>query len=426
MKIYEELDALTLVKVLQRVKTDDENILTRVNEILDRVKSEGDVAIFDLTKDINHYQLDAPSIKVSKDEIKEAEEKLSDDFKNAIDIAIENISKFHKAQFRAEVKLFLDSGVELSQRRVPIHRVGIYVPNGLAPQFSTVIMTGVPAKIAGCREIIITTPASANGKVAPEILYTAERCGIDTIYKIGGAVAIAAMAYGSESIKPVNKIFGPGDKYVTYAKQRVGNECTAIDMIAGPSEVMIVADHTARASYVAADLLSQLEHSVDAQAIAVVTDISIAMEIEKEVIAQVESLDRSGNLKKSLKNCSVIVEADLDRILKIVDDYAPEHLIVCMNNADDFAYKVSNAGTVFIGNYSPESVGDYASGTNHLLPTNGWAKCHSGVNVDAFSKYITYQKLTERGLREIAPTVITMAQHEGMSAHENAIEIRLK
>ncbi len=423
MKIYEKLDDLVLSNVLQRVMPDDQAIQNEVNEILNRVKREGDAAIFELTKEIDHYQLDEASVKVSKEEIEEAGNKLSEELKNAIDVAIENISKFHKAQFRSEVKLFLDSGIELSQRRVPIQRVGIYAQ---APLFSTIIMCGLPAKIAGCKEIIISTPADENGRVAPEILYAAYRCGIDTIYKIGGAVAIAVMAYGSESLKPVNKIFGPGDKYVTYAKQRVAAECTAIDMLSGASEVMIVADATASPSYVAADLLSQLEHGPDSRAIALTTDISIAREIEKEVIAQAKRLYRSDNAEEKLDNCHIIVESDLDKILTIVDDCAPQHLIVCLNCADDFAYKVSNAGSVFIGNYSPESVGDYASGTNHLLPTSGWAKCHSGVNVDAFSKYITYQKLTERGLREIAPTVITMAQHEGMSAHENAIEIRLK
>ncbi len=426
MKIYEGLYDLLLPEVLQRVKTDDGAVLENVNVILNRVKHEGDAAIFELTKEIYHYQLDASTIRVSNEEIKEAGDKLSADFKKAIDVAIDNISKFHKAQFRSEVKLFLDSGIELNQRRVAIRRVGIHVPSGPYSLFSTVIMCGVPARIAGCKEVIITTSADENGHVAPEILYAADKCGINTIYKIGGAVAIAAMAYGTESIKAVDKIFGPGDKYVNYAKRKVATEDTAIDMVSGPSEVMIVADHTANASYVAADLLSQLEHSVDSQAIVVALSIALAKEIQSQVNQQVVNLVRLSILKQSLNNCHIIVESDQEKVLQIVDEYAPEHLIVCMNNADSFAYRVSNAGTIFIGNYSPVSVGDYASGTNHLLPTNGWAKCHSGVNVDAFSKYITYQKLTPRGLKEIAPTVLTMAHHEGMSAHENAIEIRLK
>ncbi len=426
MRIYEELDDFTLSKVLQRVSTNDVTILNKVDEILGRVQKQGDKAIFELTKELNHYDIDAATTKVSKEEFEEANNILSSDFKNAIDIAIDNISKFHKAQFRSEVKLFLDSGIELNQRRVAIQSVGIYVPSGPAPIFSTVIMCGVPAKIAGCKEIIITAPADKNGTVAPEILYAADRCGIDNIYKIGGAVAVAAMAYGTKSVKPVNKIFGPGDKYVICAKQKVATEYTAIDIPLGPSEVMIVADHTAKASYVAADLLSQLEHSVDSQAIVVTTNIAMAREIENEVNEQVKSLNKLDILKESLNNCQIIVEAKLERILDIVDDYAPQHLIVCMDTADDFAYRVNNAGTIFIGDYSPVSVGDYASGTNHLLPTNGWAKCYSGVNVDAFSKYITYQKLTSRGLKEIAPTVLTMAHHEGMIAHKKAIEIRLK
>ncbi len=426
MKIYEGRYDLILPDILKRVKIDDGAVLENVDVILDKVKDKGDAAIFELTKEIYNCQIDATTIKVSKEEIKEAENNLSDDFKKAVDVAIDNISKFHKAQFRSEVKLFLDSGIELNQRRVAIRRVGIHVPNGTYSLFSTVIMCGVPARIAGCKEVIITTSADENGRVAPEILYAADRCGISTIYKIGGAVAIAAMAYGTESIKAVNKIFGPGDKSVTYAKRRVAAEDIAIDMVSGPSEVMIVADHTSNPSYVAADLLSQLEHSVDSQAIVVVQSIALARGIQSEVNEQVEVLSGSAIMKQSLNNCHIIVESDLERILQIVDDYAPEHLIVCLENSDSFAYSVSNAGTIFIGNYSPVSVGDYASGTNHLLPTNGWAKCHSGVNVDAFSKYITYQKLTPRGLKEIAPTVLIMAYHEGMSAHENAIEIRLK
>lgn len=408
-----------------RPSTDDAIIRGRVEKILSAIKEEGDSAVFRLTRDIDGAEFSSINVKVTPREIKEATDRLSDEFKAAIAVAKDNIKKFHSAQLKDKEEVETTKGVICSRRRVAIESVGLYIPGGSAPLFSTVLMSAVPANLAGCKNVVMATPADKEGNIADEILYCASVCGVDTIYKLGGAIAIGAMAYGTESVKRVDKIFGPGNRYVTYAKQLVAAECTAIDMPAGPSEVMVVADSSANPAFVAADLLSQLEHGGDSQAIAVVNSQMLAQIVATEVERQTALLSRAEILANSINNCLIIVEEDLEKVLDMVNYYAPEHLIVSLNYADDFAYRVTNAGSIFIGNYSPESVGDYASGTNHTLPTSGWAKSFSGINTDSFSKYITYQKLSREGLEAIAPTVEVMARHEGLTAHENAVKIRI-
>ncbi|MFI3267364.1 MAG: histidinol dehydrogenase [Rikenellaceae bacterium] len=424
MRILNNVSKGEWKEVFSRPTDNNDIIKERVENILEQVKNEGDKAIFSLSQAIDKNNLTAENVLVSDSELKAAANNLSDEFKAAICLAKENIEKFHAAQLRREVYVETMNGVEVRQRRVPISKVGLYIPAGSAPLFSTVLMCAVPAKIAGCSEIIMCSPANKEGKIADEILYVAQLCGVSKIYKLGGAIAVGAMAYGSETIDSVHKIFGPGNRYVTYAKQIVSCDTVAIDMPAGPSEVMVLADESAEAAFVASDILSQLEHGADSQAIAIVTSQEIADNVADEVLKQTKTLSRNEIIELSLKNCTIIVENDRTKILEMVDFYAPEHLIVSLNEADEFSYSVTNAGSIFIGNYSPESVGDYASGTNHTLPTSGWAKSFSGVNTDSFSKYITYQKLSKEGLNAISDCVVTMAQHEGLTAHANAVIVR--
>ena len=401
-------DKNSIKKIFSRPSKEETSIHSRVELILSKIKDDGDAAIFRLTKEIDKHEINTESILVNDAEFRFAESILDSEFKDAISLAKNNIESFHKAQLRLPIKVSPMDGIQLEQRRVPISRVGLYIPGGTAPLFSTVLMCALPAKIAGCEEVILCTPASQEGKISPEILYTAKICGIDKIYKIGGAIAIGAMAYGCESIKKVNKIFGPGNRYVTYAKQLVSTTNVAIDMPAGPSEVMVLADDSADASFVAADLLSQLEHGVDSQAIAIVSNTRLAEEIKVEIYKQLENLDRMELLKESIHNCHIIIESDIENIVALADEYAAEHLIIALKDAKNIAYRIKNAGSIFIGNYSPESAGDYASGTNHTLPTSGWAKSFS------------------TGLEKIANTVMTMAEHEGLTAHKNAVKIRLR
>lgn len=425
MNIYINPSQDTWADIFVRPKENFDVIKERVEAILKNIEQKGDSALFCLTKQIDGAELSPETLSVNETEIIEVVSSLDDNFKTAVQNAKRNIEKFHTAQLRKTVTVETMPGVVCEQRRVPIKRVGLYIPGGSAPLFSTVLMSVVPAKIAGCSEIILSTPADKNGHIAPEIIYTAELCGVDKIYKLGGAIAIGAMAYGTESIVAVDKIFGPGNRYVTYAKQCVSRDRVAIDMPAGPSEVMVVGDSSSRPAFIAADLLSQLEHGADSQAIALVSSEDLALNVKLEVLRQAKLLSRDEIIKNAMNNCNIIVVDKRDTMLKMVDYYAPEHLIVSLNDADDFAYSVTNAGSIFIGNYSPESVGDYASGTNHTLPTSGWAKSFSGVNTDSFSKYITYQKLSEEGLQSISLTTITMAEHEGLTAHAAAVKIRI-
>lgn len=401
----------------------DPEVELAVKAIIERVRAEGDAALRTMAHDFDHT--DISSFEVSKVEIEEGVRGVSHEVKAAILNAKGNITKFHEAQMPHEVSVETSPGVRCCQRPVPIDRVGLYIPGGQAPLFSTVLMLAVPAKIAGCREVILCTPQSGNRPIAPEILYAASICGVDKIYRIGGAQAIAAMALGTESIPRVDKIFGPGNRFVTKAKQQLSS-VVAIDMPAGPSEVLVMADETASPTFVAADMLSQAEHGSDSQAILVCTDEEIAKQVKSEVERLSATLTRSSSVANSLSHSRLIVFTDRDEMMEFVNAYAPEHLIISMDNPWEVASRVRAAGSVFIGNYSPESAGDYASGTNHTLPTGAWAKSYSGVNIDSFIRKITFQELTRTGLSSLASTIITMADAEGLDAHALAVKVRIQ
>lgn len=425
MNIYinptpEELSIL----LARPLASENEVIAQRVITIIDRVKSRGDQALCELSAEIDKVELS--SIRVSEQEIEAASDLVAQPLKDAIRAAQSNISRFHSAQAMSPLSVEIASGVTCTQRSVPIGRVGLYVPGGTAPLFSTVLMLATPAKIACCKEIVLCTPPQKDGLVAPEVLWTAQLCGVTRIYKIGGAQAIAAMAMGTESVPRVDKIFGPGNRYVTTAKQMVGLSRVAIDMPAGPSEVMVLADDSARASFVAADLLSQAEHGVDSQAIMVTTSADLAVQVRSELTRQLQMLTRRETAIKALENSRLIVVDTLSEMIEIANVYAAEHLILALEDPESAACEIQNAGSIFLGHWSPESVGDYSSGTNHTLPTSGWATAFSGVNLDSFCKKITYQSLTPEGLLTIGRTTELMAAAEGLDAHKMAVTIRLK
>jgi histidinol dehydrogenase len=351
---------------------------------------------------------------------------ISDELKAAIRQARDNISRFHQEQVKEESRIETMPGVECWRKSVGIDKVGLYIPGGTAPLFSTVLMLAIPAVIAGCKEIILCTPGNNKGEVHPAILYAANLVGISKIFKVGGAQAIAAMAYGTETIPSVYKIFGPGNQYVTAAKQLVQMQGIAIDMPAGPSEVCVWADETADPAFVAADLLSQAEHGPDSQVLLVSTQVVVVNKVIEEVSRQVHLLPRKNIAIKALENSKAVIVENFDTVIELINTYAPEHLILSCKDADEVAEKITNAGSVFIGHYSPESVGDYASGTNHTLPTNGFARAYSGVSVDSFVKKITYQKLSKEGLATISNTVVQMAEAEGLEAHANAVRVRMQ
>lgn len=427
MKIYRNPDKKELDVLLTRATASaDGKVRERVVSILEDVRKNGDRALFSLTKEIDGVNLSSVGLLVSGKEFEEASRSVSEELKNALEAAKKNIAAFHSAQKRDEVRVETIPGVECWQKAVPIEKVGLYIPGGTAPLFSTVLMLALPAKIAGCREIILCSPADRSGRIAPEILYAAKMCGVDMVYKIGGAMAVGAMAYGTESVPKVDKIFGPGNSYVTIAKQMVSLFDTAIDMPAGPSEVMVVADSTANPVFVAADLLSQAEHGPDSQVILVTDDVTLAEKTVEEVERQLGVLMRGDIARKALENSRIIVVDDSGKMPFIVNEYAPEHLIVSMDDPEPVVNCVESAGSVFVGHFTPESAGDYASGTNHTLPTNGWARAYSGVNLDSFTKKITYQKISRDGLRAIGRTIETMAGAEGLTAHRNAVTLRLK
>jgi histidinol dehydrogenase len=363
--------------------------------------------------------------QVSAKEIAEAELQLSAALKQAIQQAKENIFTFHSFQMHKPRSVETMPGIECWRKSVGIEKVGLYIPGGTAPLFSTILMLGIPAAIAGCKEVVLCSPCNREGKLHPAILYTANLVGIKKIFKIGGAQAIAAMAYGTESIPAVYKIFGPGNQYVTAAKQLVQIGGVAIDMPAGPSEVCVLADDTANPAFIASDLLSQAEHGVDSQVLLVSSSAFIVQSVLKEIENQLEQLPRKDLAQKALENSKAIVVNSMNDAIEMVNEYAAEHLIICCKDAEVIAEKVTNAGSVFIGNYSPESVGDYASGTNHTLPTNAFARAYSGVSVDSFVKKITFQKLSKDSLQNIAQTVIEMAEAEGLKAHANAVRVRI-
>jgi histidinol dehydrogenase len=411
-------------KIIRRPLQKFEVIREAVLPILQAVQMEGDKAIRHYSLIYDKIELD--NFQVSKAEILQSNNGVSEDLKAAIQQAYHNIFKFHQSQVEQVKKISTVDGVQCWRKSVAIEKVGLYIPGGTSPLFSTVLMLGIPAKIAGCQEIVICTPPDSQGKIHPAILYTAHLIGIDRIYKVGGAQAIAAMAYGTATVPAVQKIFGPGNQYVTVAKQMISQEGIAIDIPAGPSEVAVVADHTAEAEFVAADLLSQAEHGRDSQVLLITTEEKLIKDVQEVVQNQLAQLPRSEIARDALDHSKLILVQNIDEAIELVNNYASEHLILMLENAEKVIDKVINAGSVFIGKYTPESAGDYASGTNHTLPTNGYAAAYSGVSLDSFIKKITFQQISAKGLQKIGPVIETMAQAEKLQAHKMAVSVRLK
>lgn len=410
--------------LLKRPVMNTEDLFDTVRSVINRVKAEGDRAVLAYEEQFDKVQL--ASLAVSEEEWAEADSLIDEELKQALRLAKQNIETFHAAQRFEGKKVTTSAGVTCWQKAVPIEKVGLYIPGGTAPLFSTVLMLAVPAKIAGCGEIVLCTPPGRDGKVHPAVLFAAKVAGVSRIFKAGGIQAIASMAYGTESVPRVYKIFGPGNQYVTAAKQLVSLRDVAIDMPAGPSEVEVLADETANPAFVAADLLSQAEHGVDSQAILITTSESLQQAVKAEVERQLELLPRKEIASKSLANSKLIVVRSLDEAIELTNAYAPEHLIVETADYLSVAERVANAGSVFLGHLSPESAGDYASGTNHTLPTNGYAKAYSGVSLDSFIRKITFQEIQPEGIRHIGPAIEVMAANEHLDAHKNAITVRLK
>jgi len=414
----------TWSELLKRPTFSSEEFEPKVKAIIDAVQKEGDEALRKFTREFEGY---TPSnIQVSDAEFNEALEILDDDLKSAIKVAAMNIEIFHSVQLPKVVRTETTCGVTCWQKALPIQKVGLYIPGGTAPLFSTVLMLAIPARIAQCPEVVLCTPAGKDGKVHPAILYVAKLTGVLKVYKVGGAQAIAAMAFGTETIPKVDKIFGPGNQWVTTAKQMVSSKGVAIDMPAGPSEVMVVVDENTPAIFAAADLLSQAEHGIDSQVILLAPSEKKLIEIELETLKQLNFLPRKDIAAKALENSRFISFSNSKDAVKFMNQYAPEHLILAMDEPTDWANQVTQAGSVFLGNYTPESAGDYASGTNHTLPTNGYARAYSGVNMDSFMKKITFQQITPDGLLNIGPAIEKMAEAEMLMGHKNAVSIRLK
>jgi histidinol dehydrogenase len=410
-------------RLLQRPAIDNSSLQQTVRAVMDEVKTNGDAAIKHFTEKFDGVALE--SFVVTEKEINESATLLSAELKQAIEQAAENITLFHNKQVGEVEIIETMPGIKCWRKSIGIEKVGLYIPGGTAPLFSTILMLGIPAKIAGCKELILCSPPGKEGKLHPAILFAAQLTGITAIYKIGGVQAIAAMAYGTETVSQVYKIFGPGNQYVTCAKQLIQQEGIAIDMPAGPSEVCVLADETANASFIAADLLSQAEHGADSQVLLVTSEESIVTAVVAELNKQLELVPRKDIAEKALANSMTIVVNEISEGIDLVNEYAAEHLIIACREDEAVAEKIINAGSIFLGNYSPESVGDYASGTNHTLPTNGFAKAYSGVSVDSFVKKVTYQKLSREGLDAIGKTVIAMAEAEGLDAHANAVSVRM-
>ncbi|MBU0475505.1 MAG: histidinol dehydrogenase [Bacteroidetes bacterium] len=422
MKTIKYPDLAEIKDILKRPLFENEIIKESVLSIINEVKLNGDKALIEFTQKFDGIELD--KLHVSESEINEADKVIDSNLNNAIEIARKNIYKFHKSQVNTISKIEIEEGITCWRKDVPIQKVGLYIPGGSSPLFSTLLMLAIPAQIAGCDEIIICTPPQKNGNVAPSILFVAKLLGIKKIFKVGGAQAIAAMAFGTETIPKVDKIFGPGNQWVTAAKQIVNSFGVAIDMPAGPSEVLVIADDSANAKFVASDLLSQAEHGADSQVILISTSEKLITKVEDEVNILTNQLSRKMIIEQSLNNCVIILVNNLDEAIAISNIYAPEHLILAVENSEMLAEKVVNAGSVFLGNYSPESAGDYATGTNHTLPTNGFASTYSGVSLGSFMKKITFQKLTKSGLDKIAFAIEAMADAEGLDAHKLAVTIR--
>ncbi|MEM1219675.1 MAG: histidinol dehydrogenase [Bacteroidota bacterium] len=423
MTIYNNPPKQQWSNLLQRPDLDQGNLLSNVRELLEQVRLEGDQALKQLTWLFDEVQLD--DFRVSEAEMEAADQALDPALKSALQVAAENIRAFHQTQIGRFEKVETSPGVQCWQRETPIDRVGLYIPGGSAPLFSTVLMLGIPAQIAGCQEIVLCSPPDKNGQINPAILYAAQLVGIREIYKLGGVQAVGALAFGTSSILKVEKIFGPGNRYVTAAKQLVQLEGVAIDMPAGPSEVLVVADASTPAAYTAADLLAQAEHGPDSQVILVTNEEDYAKAVEKAVAEQILQLPRADIARQALAHSRSFVLSDWQIAMQLVNSYAPEHLIIATENAHILAEQVRNAGSVFLGAYSPESIGDYASGTNHTLPTNGFAKAYSGVSVGAFVKKITFQELSPSGLQNLGPVVEILAAAEQLEGHKQAVSIRL-
>lgn len=411
-------------EILKRPEIDHSLLEKTVGDVLDKIRANGDKALLEYTEKFDKVKL--ASLLVSREEIDEARTYIEPALRKAILLAKGNIEKFHAAQKNNGKIIETTPGVQCWQKSVAIEKVGLYIPGGSAPLFSTVLMLGIPAVLAGCSEIVLCSPPGKDGKISPAILYSADLIGIKKIYKLGGVQAIGAMAFGTETVPKVYKIFGPGNQYVTAAKQMVNRLGTAIDMPAGPSEVAVIADKTSNPAFVASDLLSQAEHGADSQVLLFTTDEKIIAAVEKEVEKQLAELPRRDIAKISLSNSRVVVAKDNAELMRIVNEYAPEHLVISTDNPEEFGSMVINAGSVFLGHLTPESAGDYASGTNHTLPTNGFSKIYSGLNLDSFVKKITYQQISDYGMFNIGPAIEKMAAAEQLEGHKNAVTLRLK
>jgi histidinol dehydrogenase len=423
MKKYKNPPQSQWSSLTQRPTQSFAEVEETVKAIFKEIQTKGDTAVAKYTSLFDGIKLD--NFLVSENEIKEAEKQVSTELKEAIAVAKSNIYKFHSAQKTSKIEIETTEGVVCWQEKRPIQKVGLYIPGGTAPLFSTVLMLAIPAKIAGCEEIILCSPPDKSGKINSAILYAANLCGVTKIYKVGGIQAIAALTFGTDTIPKVYKIFGPGNQFVTVAKQVATQFGTAIDMPAGPSELLIYADDSAIPAFVASDLLSQAEHGTDSQVILVSNSQKLIDEVEKEIEEQIQVLPRKEIAQKAINNSKLILIEKENDALDFINDYAPEHFIICSKNEDFFINGIQNAGSVFIGNYTPESAGDYASGTNHTLPTNGFSKNYSGVNLDSFSKAITFQKISEQGIQNIGKSIEIMAETEGLQAHKNAVTLRL-
>lgn len=423
MKVISYPDKKSWAEIIKRPVWDNKSVDDRIIPILDAVRQHGDKAVLSFTRQFDG--VDLKTLSVSEDEFVGAEEEVDSELKTSIDLAIHNIDKFHKSQQTETRKIEISKGVVCWQKSLPIEKVGLYIPGGSAPLFSTVLMLAIPARIAGCSEVVLCTPPGKDGKVHPAILFAAKATGVTRVYKAGGAQAIAAMAFGTETIPKVYKIFGPGNQYVMAAKQLVSREDVAIDMPAGPSELAVIADDRSDPAYVASDLLSQAEHGADSQVILITSGRNVIERVIAEVNRQVDSLPRKEIAFKALENSKMIQMHNDREVVDLVNEYAPEHLIIATANAELLAEQIMNAGSVFIGDHTPESAGDYLSGTNHTLPTNGYARMYNGVNLDDYVKKITFQYITHEGLMKIGPAVMKMAAVEELHAHRNAVEIRL-
>ena len=410
--------------LIERPTASFDDLKDLVLEVFKQVQNRGDEAVLEYTKQFDKIQLQ--TLQVSPEEILNGVNAVPKELKKAIQIAKSNIEAFHKAQKTKTVKVEIQSGVNCWQEKYPIEKVGLYIPGGSAPLFSTILMLAIPAQIAGCEEIVLCSPPNLQGKLPNEVLYAAHLCGLNKIFKVGGIQAIAGMTFGTESIPSVYKIFGPGNQFVTVAKQLATRYNIAIDLPAGPSELLVVADETADADFVASDLLSQAEHGPDSQVILVTTKESFLEKVIKAIKQQLQNLPRKKIAEKALENSKMIVLENDEIAVTFINSYGPEHYIICVKNEKYYVDKVRNAGSVFIGNYTPESAGDYASGTNHTLPTNGYSKQYSGVNLDSFTKAITFQKISKKGIQDLGKSIELMATAEGLQGHKNAVSIRLK